>query len=154
VLKFTSNSAHAAAASTGAAGERLAPVREALSSEGASAPAPKQEAWGPRLRSVLQEAELETRAILAQAKISLRELVSLTPGDVIPSKRRSTSPCWRVRFRCIEAALASHRDANAMKNHPWRNRMSVADPKNGAVARAHSTIWAPAPPLAQAAKSI
>jgi flagellar motor switch protein FliM len=62
----------------------LAPVREALSSEGASAPVPKQEAWGPRLRSVLQEAELETRAILAQAKISLRELVSLTPGDVIP----------------------------------------------------------------------
>jgi flagellar motor switch protein FliM len=32
----------------------------------------------------LQEAVLETRAILAQAQISLRELVRLTPGDIIP----------------------------------------------------------------------
>jgi flagellar motor switch protein FliM len=32
----------------------------------------------------LQEAELELRAVLAQAKISLGELVRLTPGDIIP----------------------------------------------------------------------
>ena len=30
------------------------------------------------------DAELETRAILAQAQISLRELVRLSPGDIIP----------------------------------------------------------------------
>jgi flagellar motor switch protein FliM len=62
----------------------LAPVREALSSQGGSAPVRKQEAWGPVLGSALQEAEVETRAVLAQAQISLRELVELTPGDVIP----------------------------------------------------------------------
>jgi len=63
----------------------LASIREALASEGGGAPAPrKQEPWGPALSAALQEAELETRAILAQAEISLRELVRLTPGDVIP----------------------------------------------------------------------
>jgi flagellar motor switch protein FliM len=63
----------------------LAPLREALASEGGNAPAPrKQPAWGPALTTALQDAQLETRAILAQTQISLRELVRLAPGDVIP----------------------------------------------------------------------
>ncbi len=62
----------------------LSPVRDALSGEGAAAPARKQEAWGPVLSSALQEAQLDTRAVLAQAQISLRELVRLVPGDIIP----------------------------------------------------------------------
>ncbi len=36
------------------------------------------------LGAALQEAEVEIRAVLAQARISLRELVSLAPGDIIP----------------------------------------------------------------------
>ena len=62
----------------------LAPIREALASDGAKAPAAKQEPWAPELSSALQEAEVEIRAILAQAEISLRELVRLAPGDIIP----------------------------------------------------------------------
>ncbi len=62
----------------------LAPIREGLSSEGNNAPVRRHEPWGPALGCGLQDAELETRAILAQAQISLRELVRLTPGDVIP----------------------------------------------------------------------
>ena len=62
----------------------LAPVREALASEGGKASARKHEAWAPLLGAYLQEAQVETRAILAQAQISLRELVRLTPGDIIP----------------------------------------------------------------------
>jgi flagellar motor switch protein FliM len=62
----------------------LAPIREALASDGGKAPARKQEAWAPVLSTALQDAELETRAILTQAQISLRELVRLTPGDIIP----------------------------------------------------------------------
>ena len=34
--------------------------------------------------SALQDAQLDTRAVLAQAQISLRELVRLSPGDIIP----------------------------------------------------------------------
>ena len=44
----------------------------------------KQEAWAPSLGTALQDAQLDTRAVLAEAKISLRELVRLTPGDIIP----------------------------------------------------------------------
>jgi flagellar motor switch protein FliM len=62
----------------------LAPIRETLASEGGNAPVRTKEIWGPVLGTGLQDAELETRAILAQAQISLRELVRLTPGDIIP----------------------------------------------------------------------
>lgn len=62
----------------------LAPLREALASDGSKAPAAKQEPWTPELSAALREAEVEIRAILAQAEISLRELVRLAPGDVIP----------------------------------------------------------------------
>ena len=62
----------------------LAPIRESLASDGGSAPVRKQEVWAPALASALMDSELETRAILAQAQISLRELVRLAPGDIIP----------------------------------------------------------------------
>jgi flagellar motor switch protein FliM len=63
---------------------QLAPIREALASDGGKAPARKQEAWGPALSAALHEVEVEIRAVLGQARLSLRELVSLAPGDIIP----------------------------------------------------------------------
>jgi flagellar motor switch protein FliM len=62
----------------------LAPVREALAADGGQTALRKQEAWGPALTTALHDAELDTRAILAQTQISLRELVRLSPGDIIP----------------------------------------------------------------------
>src|SRR6202162_353404 len=62
----------------------LAPVREALAADGGQTTLLSQEAWAPALTTALQDAELDTRAVLAQAQISLRELVRLSPGDIIP----------------------------------------------------------------------
>jgi flagellar motor switch protein FliM len=62
----------------------LAPIRDALASDGGGTQVRKHEAWAPVLGAALQDAQVETRAILAQAKISLGELVRLTPGDIIP----------------------------------------------------------------------
>jgi flagellar motor switch protein FliM len=62
----------------------LSPIRDALAGDGGNAPVRKQEAWAPALTDALQDAQLDTRAVLAQARISLRELVSLSPGDIIP----------------------------------------------------------------------
>ncbi|HME37396.1 MAG TPA: FliM/FliN family flagellar motor switch protein [Steroidobacteraceae bacterium] len=62
----------------------LAPVREALAADGGQRTLPRQEAWAPVLTTALQDAEVDTRAILAQAQISLRDLVRLSPGDIIP----------------------------------------------------------------------
>ncbi len=62
----------------------LAPIRDSLAGETGVAPTRKQEAWAPALTTALQDAELDMRAVLAQAQISLRELVKLSPGDIIP----------------------------------------------------------------------
>jgi flagellar motor switch protein FliM len=62
----------------------LAPIREALAADGGKPPARKHEPWGPVLTAALHETEIEIRAVLGQARISLRELVSLKPGDIIP----------------------------------------------------------------------
>jgi flagellar motor switch protein FliM len=62
----------------------LSPVRENLASEGGLAPIRKAPAWEPLLRAALMETVFETRAILAEAQISFRELVRLVPGDIIP----------------------------------------------------------------------
>jgi flagellar motor switch protein FliM len=63
---------------------QLTPIREALASDSGKAPARKQEAWGPALSAALHEVDVEIRAVLGQARLSLRELVSLAPGDIIP----------------------------------------------------------------------
>jgi flagellar motor switch protein FliM len=62
----------------------LAPVREALAADGGQPTLRPQEAWAPALTAGLQDAEIDTRAVLAQTQISLRELVRLSPGDIIP----------------------------------------------------------------------
>jgi flagellar motor switch protein FliM len=62
----------------------LSPIRAALTGDAGNAPVRKHEAWAPLLTNALQDAQLDTRAVLAQAKISLRELVSLSAGDIIP----------------------------------------------------------------------
>jgi flagellar motor switch protein FliM len=62
----------------------LAPVREALAADGGQTAVRKQDPWAPALTTGLQEAEIDTRAVLAQAQVSLRELVRLSPGDIIP----------------------------------------------------------------------
>jgi flagellar motor switch protein FliM len=83
----------------------LSPIRDALAGDGAAAPTRKQEAWGPVLTHALQDAQLDTRAVLAQAQISLRELVSLAPGDIIPidapqqvTLMAGNVPLYRGRF--------------------------------------------------------
>jgi flagellar motor switch protein FliM len=62
----------------------LAPIRESLATDNGKAPTRKQEAWAPALGAAVQELEVELRAVLAKTTISLRELVSLSPGDIIP----------------------------------------------------------------------
>lgn len=83
----------------------LAPVREALAADGSQTTLRKQEAWTPALTLGLKEAEVDTRAILAQAQISLRELVRLSPGDIIPIEAPQHAtllagdvPLYRGRF--------------------------------------------------------
>ena len=63
---------------------QIASVREQLSADGSSPQSKPQEPWAPALSAGLQLAQIETRAVLGHAQISLRQLVQLVPGDVIP----------------------------------------------------------------------
>jgi flagellar motor switch protein FliM len=83
----------------------LMPIREKLASDGNPRAARPKEDWSPALRAALQSAEIEIRAILAEAEISLRELVSLSPGDIIPIDTPQAAtlladavPLYRGRF--------------------------------------------------------
>jgi flagellar motor switch protein FliM len=62
----------------------LEPIRANLESDGAAAPPRPQQPWAPVLGAGLAEAQLETHAVLAEARLSLGELVRLNPGDIIP----------------------------------------------------------------------
>ena len=62
----------------------IAPLREMLSSENGRPAARAQVSWAPVIGAALQDAAIEARVILAQARVSLGELVRLVPGDIIP----------------------------------------------------------------------
>src|SRR5262249_46478262 len=82
----------------------LEPMRESLTASGPVASKPEV-SWTPQLRATLQLAEIELRAILGHARISIGELVSLSPGDVIPidspdivTLHAGEVPLYRGRF--------------------------------------------------------
>jgi flagellar motor switch protein FliM len=62
----------------------LQPVQEALASDGGKPVERPKISWAPVLAAGLRLAQVEARAILAEAEISLGELVRLSPGDIIP----------------------------------------------------------------------
>jgi flagellar motor switch protein FliM len=83
----------------------LAPVREMLSSETGRPAARPQASWAPVIGAALQDASIQARVILAEAQVSLGELVRLTPGDIIPidAPQQATLlagdiPLYRGRF--------------------------------------------------------
>lgn len=84
---------------------QLAPIREILAADGHAQQAGEQPSWAPVLAIALQAAQLETRVVLGSARISLRDLVMLSPGDVIPIDAPEQAvlmaqdvPVWRGRF--------------------------------------------------------
>jgi flagellar motor switch protein FliM len=62
----------------------LLPVRESLQSENGKTTVRDQPSWAPSIGAALQAAEIEVRAVLPGARISLGELVRLAPGDIVP----------------------------------------------------------------------
>jgi len=96
----------------------LAPVREALAADGGQTAVRKQEAWAPALTSALQEAEVDTRAVLAQAQISLRELVRLSPGDIIPIEAPQQATLFAGEVPLYRGRFGVSQGRNALKILP------------------------------------
>jgi flagellar motor switch protein FliM len=93
----------------------LAPVREALAADGGQTALRKQEAWAPVLTSALQDASVDTRAVLAQAQISLRELVRLSPGDIIPIEPPQQATLYAGDVALYRGRFGVSQGRNALK---------------------------------------
>ena len=96
----------------------LAPVREALAADGGQTTLLSQEAWAPALTAALQDAELDTRAVLAQAQISLRELVRLSPGDIIPIEPPQQATLFAGNVPLYRGRFGVSQGRNALKILP------------------------------------
>jgi flagellar motor switch protein FliM len=96
----------------------LAPVREALAADGGQTTLRKQEPWAPALTAALQDAELDTRAVLAQAQISLRELVRLSPGDIIPIEPPQQATLFAGNVPLYRGRFGVSQGRNALKILP------------------------------------
>ena len=62
----------------------LEPLRPVLASGVKKGHADSDENWRKNLRAKLEEVEIDINAVFAEAEISLKELLSLKPGDFIP----------------------------------------------------------------------
>ena len=96
----------------------LAPVREALAADGGQTTLLSQEAWAPALTAGLQDAEIDTRAVLAQAQISLRELVRLSPGDIIPIEPPQQATLFAGNVPLYRGRFGVSQGRNALKILP------------------------------------
>jgi len=62
----------------------IEPIRDQLDAGVQSDRADKDERWSLALREQIKDADLEMESELARTTISLRQLMSLRPGDIIP----------------------------------------------------------------------
>ncbi len=104
----------------------IEPLREVLASATAVRDAPGGAPWAPALSGALADARVEVRAVLAEAEISLGELVRLKPGDVVPIEAPREAlllagdvPLYRARFGVSRG----------------RNALTVAEPVRPGAAR-------------------
>ena len=62
----------------------LEPLRELLQAGVASDRVEHDERWGQALREEMEDAEVELSTVLGRGKITMQQLLSLQPGDVLP----------------------------------------------------------------------
>lgn len=71
--------------------------------------------WRRRLREDVQDAQVELRAVLAETRVSLRELTEARPGDVIALELPPTMQVFAGRRPVIEGSFGVSRGRNAVR---------------------------------------
>jgi flagellar motor switch protein FliM len=91
----------------------IEPVREQLDAGTAGGPATSHEQWSAALARQLGDAPIELSSTLVRVSLTLRELLSLKPGDIIPTELSETvnvvsgdAPLFRARFGAARGANA------------------------------------------------
>jgi len=91
------------------------PIRYLRDAGQADASAGETAKWRNRLREDVQEATVSLRAVLAETRISLRELTAAKPGDVIPLELPPSMQVYAGRQPVIEGNFGVSKGRNAVR---------------------------------------
>jgi flagellar motor switch protein FliM len=92
----------------------LEPLRETLASNASARHAAGGRNWAGELGAALLGMQVEVRAVVAEADITLRELVRLRPGDVIPIEAPREATLLSGQVPLYAARFGSSRGRNAL----------------------------------------
>lgn len=83
--------------------------------------------WRTRLRTDMQDARVNLRAVLATAELSLRDLVAAQPGDIIPVDLPPTLTLYADDTPLLEGSYGTHQGRNAVRITRPASRTTVGE---------------------------
>jgi flagellar motor switch protein FliM len=93
----------------------IEPIREALDSGMASDRMEKDERWMHALRDEIQDAEVDLSVVLCRKRITVRDLVRMRPGDVIPLDIPDVATVDVEKVPLFEGPVGLSKDRYAVK---------------------------------------
>lgn len=93
----------------------IEPIREALDSGMASDRMEKDERWMNALRDEIRDATMDLSVVLCRKRITLRDLVRIRPGDVIPVDMPDHATVLLEGVPCFEGSVGLSRNKYAVK---------------------------------------
>lgn len=93
----------------------IEPVREALDSGMASDRMEKDERWMNALREEIRDAKVDLSVVLCRKRITLRDLVRIRPGDVIPLDMPDFATVLLEDVPCFEGQVGLSRHKYAVR---------------------------------------
>ena len=97
----------------------LEPLRPILASGVRKENVESDDSWRQRLRNRIEEADVDLSAIFAETGISLRELLSLQPGDFIPINMKETTTVYADDVPLFEGKIGMSNQATAVRLIKW-----------------------------------
>ncbi|PLW83968.1 flagellar motor switch protein FliM [Kineobactrum sediminis] len=93
----------------------IEPIREALDSGMASDRMEKDERWMLALRDEIQDAEVDVSVVLCRKRITVRDLVRMRPGDVIPLDIPDAATVYVEKVPLFEGPVGLSKNKYAVK---------------------------------------
>jgi flagellar motor switch protein FliM len=93
----------------------IEPIREVLDSGMASDRMEKDERWARALSEELRDAMLEVKVELCRKTMTLRDLMMMRPGDVIPIELPETMPLMAAGVPCFRGVVGRAEENYAIK---------------------------------------
>ena len=110
----------------------LEPVRERLDESLKTASAESQTRWFQCLRGQLENTELDLTTVFIESRLSMRDLLKLKPGDILPIEMPKTATLYAGDRPLFRGKFGRSRGYNALKVVEPILRRDSADPTKDA----------------------